>query len=507
MATAAMKAQKLEIPAERTMRRFVEMWKETNFGTWVYTREGKKAWNDKAAFYIERDYSLIEVGDILVADGHVLNFETLNPWTGKAQRMELVMWYDMKSNCPMGWEIMPTENTQAIAAAFRRAVITLGKYPLIAYLDNGKAFRSKYFNGVDFRQTGIAGLFQDLGIHTIFAWPYHGQSKTIERFFGTLHQLELCIPSYVGNSIANKPPRLNRGEPLHRATYDAAGGRPLTMEQTHYAVAWWVDQYINTAQRGHLNGKTPAEVFMQGKGDGVDESKLRHLMMAKAVRQIQRGGIRFNGERYYDPALHGRTHAAQIRYDLQDPSYIYVYSEDGSQLICKALQQNALHPAASILGTDQHREELKQAIALKKDQERDASRIARSVLDDALAANRNRMIAIQSEKIEPQERKPAPLSQSKVLSIESAKKKAQKQRDTAPTYVPPVQKTEIVNELDKYDYLFGLSVKRGLMLREADIEWMEHYESTDEYKRDVAPRYERLRKFYEKNHQSTAQAN
>lgn len=507
MATAAMRAQQLEIPAERTMRRFIAMWKETNFGTWVYTREGKKAWNDKAAFYIERDYSLIEVGDIVVADGHVLNFETLNPWTGKPQRMELIMWYDMKSNCPIGWEIMPTENTQSIAAAFRRAVMTLGKYPLIAYLDNGKAFRSKYFNGVDFRQTGIAGLFQELGIHTIFAWPYHGQSKTVERFFGTLHELEQWVPSYVGNSIAAKPARLNRGENLHRKAYEAAGGRPLTLEETHYVVAKWIDDYIRRPQRGHLNGKTPAEVFMHGQGTGIDESKLRHLLMAKAVRQVRREGIRFLGERYYDGMLHGRTHAVQIKYDLHDPSYILVYSEDGSQFICKAQRQSGIHPAASLLGTDQHREELQQAINLKKQQEKDASSIARKVLADSLAEQRSRMIAIQNEKIEPQQTKAAPLSKSKVLSIESAKKNAQTKREQSPSYIPPVQKPEIVNELDKYDYLFGLSVKDGLTLREADCEWMEQYESTDEYKRDAAPRYERLRKFYGKNRQSAAQAN
>lgn len=128
MARITMEAVGMDfIPSDKTMRRWLEKWKETNFGSWVFTREGKKAWNDKAAFFIERDYSLIEVGDIMVADGHVLNFETINPWTGKAKRMELVMWYDMASNCPLGWEIMPTENTQAIASAFRRACVTLGK--------------------------------------------------------------------------------------------------------------------------------------------------------------------------------------------------------------------------------------------------------------------------------------------------------------------------------------------------------------------------------------------
>ncbi|MFV0420862.1 Mu transposase C-terminal domain-containing protein [Oleidesulfovibrio sp.] len=504
MAAVAMQAKGLAVPAERTMRRFLEQWKSVNFGTWVFTREGKKAWNDKAAFFIERDYNLIEVGDILVADGHVLNFETINPWTGKAQRMELVMWYDMKSNCPMGWEVMPTENTQAIASAFRRAVVALGKLPLIAYLDNGKAFRSKYFNGVDFRQTGIGGLFQELGIHTIFAWPYHGQSKTIERFFGSLHSLEQWVPSYVGRSIGSKPPRLSRGEVMHRKAWDAAGGRPLTLEETHFAIAQWIDEYINTPQRGHLNGKCPAEVVLSGLGSGIDLARLRHLMMSKDVRRISREGIRFMGKRYYAPELYSRTHAVQVRYDIGDLSSIWVYSADGKDCLCEARQVEGIHPAADILGTHEHQTALREAISLKKQQEREATSIVRGVLEDALHDNRERMRVIQNEKITPAEPQPVALSQSKIVSIETAKKQARARREESPVYTPPAQKPEIMNELDKYEYFFNLSVRDGLTLREPDQEWMDAMERSEDFQRDAAQRYERLRKYYARNRASTA---
>lgn len=503
MASAAMRARGLDVPAERTMRRFLDDWKSTNFGTWVFTREGKKAWNDKAAFFIDRDYSLIEVGDILVADGHVLNFETINPWTGKPQRMELVVWYDMKSNCPLGWEIMPTENTQAIASAFRRAVLTLGKYPLVAYLDNGKAFRSKYFNGVDFRQTGIAGLFQELSVHTIFAWPYHGQSKTVERFFGTLHDLEQWVPSYVGRDIESKPPRLNRGEVMHRKVWDASGCRALTMEETHVAVAKWIDDYINRPQRGHLNGKCPAEVFVAGRGPGVDEAKLRHLMMAKEVRKVTREGIKHLGHRYYAPELYSRTHAVQIRYDIADPSSILVYSEDGKRLICEANKVQGIHPAADLLGTEQHRAELREAIGLKKQQEREASSIVREVLVMSVADQRQRMEQLQAEVASKESftASPAvtPLSQAEIRRVEAAKQQALESATIAPAYTPPAEKPGINTELDKYEYLFGLTVREGVNLREADAEWMEYYESTEEYAEVAKRRFDQLRNLYSRN--------
>lgn len=53
---------------------------------WVLHREGEKAFNDKVAPYIERDASLLEAGDVLIADGHTLNFQVINPFTGKPQR-------------------------------------------------------------------------------------------------------------------------------------------------------------------------------------------------------------------------------------------------------------------------------------------------------------------------------------------------------------------------------------------------------------------------------------
>jgi len=496
-ASDAMAARGLHRPSTRTMRRFVDKWRETNFGTWVYTREGRKAWVDKCAFFVNRDYSRIRVGDMLTADGHVLNFETINPATGKPKRMELIMWYDMASNCPVGWEIMPTENTEAIAAAFRRAIITLGKYPLIAYLDNGRAFRSKYFNGVDFKQTGIGGLFGELGVNTIFAWPYHGQSKTVERFFGTMSELEEMVPSFVGRGIEHKPPRLNRGEPLHRAAYEASGGRPLTMEETYVAVSWWIDKYINTPQpRSHLKGKCPAEVLLAGRGEGVDRDKLRHLMLSKKVAKIYRDGIHHNGANYWAEELQNRNHKALIRFDSQQSDSVLVYTEDGSHLICEAMRMGAVHPAASLLGTPEDKKEFERQLEIKGRQEKEASSLVRGVLEDALADNARRM-----EKVLPEEKKAVeenvviPISRAKEQRIAKAIDTARKERENRPLYTPPEEMISIVSEMDKYEYLFKIEHKERLPMREEDTAWMAYYETTNEYRNDEG-RYMKLRKLY-----------
>ena len=378
--------------SESTYRRWLQDWISVNNHIWVFSRKGAKAWNDECARYIERDYNMINVGDVVVADGHVLNFEILNPWTGKPKRMTLIVWLDMKSSYPLGWEIMPTENTKAISAALRRAIICLGKYPQVAYLDNGKAFKSRFFNNVDFDETGFEGLYERLGIKTIFAWPYHGQSKTVERFFGTFAELERWAPTYSGTSIENKPPRMMRGEKIHRRLYNKVeGGNVLTMEQAHRAVAAWFDVYVQRPQRGHLEGRAPIDLFLEEKGPGVDRAELTYLMMTREARVIRRNGINLLGKNYYNPAMYGRKHVAIIKYDLQDMSTIYVFDQD-NEFICDATPVEKDHPAAYALGTSEDQDQLKEHIKLKKHQEKEAGCIAREILElEVLPAHRRQM--------------------------------------------------------------------------------------------------------------------
>ena len=166
-----------DIQSESTFRRWLQRWKERNYHLWVFARKGAKAWNDQCAMYLERNMDLLNVGDVIVADGHNLNFEIINPWTGKAQNhMTLILFYDMASNMPLGWEIMPTENTAAISSALRRAVLRLGKYPRVIYLDNGKAFKSRFFRGSkSFDEAGYAGLYERMGcqnhLRLALPWP------------------------------------------------------------------------------------------------------------------------------------------------------------------------------------------------------------------------------------------------------------------------------------------------------------------------------------------------
>jgi len=470
--------------SDATYRRWLEDWKSKNYHIWVFNREGSKAWNDTCAYYIERDYSLINVGDIVVADGHTLNFEIINPWTGKPKRMILILWYDMKSNFPLGWEIMPTENTQAISAALRRAVIRLGRYPKVAYLDNGRAFKARFFRGVDFDEEGFSGLYERLGIKTIFAWPYHGQSKTVERFFGSFAELERWSPTYVGTSIDRKPPRMLRGERIHRKVHEKlTGGNGITLEQAHRAIASWFDLYVQRPQRGHLEGKSPLELFEEGRGTGVEQAELRFLMMSLEIRHINRNGISFMGKHYYDPALYGRRHPVIVRYDLQDLSSLYVFEKSGEYL-CEALPVEKVHPAANILGTEEDQKKLKENIEFKRYLERDASASARAFLEtDIIPEHRRMMAAIGCD---PQglpypdamKELPEPVeySEARIRADVEELRKLQGGADDV------WRGLEEIPEMDRYERLIEMDVQ-GVLIPKQWQAFMKYYEMTPEYGR------------------------
>jgi len=513
-------AEGLFIPSEPTIRRFIRNYTAECYDEWTLFREGKKAWNDKCAISLLRDWNLVGVGDVVIADGHTLNFETLNPETGKATRMTLLLFYDGASNCPLGWEIMPTENTACIASAFRRTCLMLGKFPRVVYLDNGKAFRAKYFKGCpDFEQAGILGLYKDLGCEVIHAWPYHGQSKPVERFFGTMHDLEVWMPSYTGYDIAHKPARMKRGEDLHRQLYDKLGGRPLSLEETHTQVARWFAEYAMRPQhRTHLHGRTPGEVFMEGRGEGLspaDEQRLVLLMMQKEIRVISKDGFKLNGRLFWHESLASRRHAILVRYDDQlSPHEAHVFTLDG-QFLCTALDREhhriacGLHPAARILGTEEQKAELQAALSLKKSQERSSSATMRGLLKSiVLPETQARMAALEAE---TPKRLTAPTASPKNLiapalpkvtaeeeaALEDAKRQARAAMDASPRYTPSGLK-RWKDSAERYAYLFGVKYEQGLELVTDDAAWMEVYEASPEFERYHKNRYASLRELFER---------
>lgn len=369
------------IPADITFRRYAKWFKDNNYDKWVLARDGEKALSDKVEPYIKRDASLLDVGDILIADGHKLAFQVINPFTGKPCRATLVGFLDWKSTALVGYEIMLEENTQCIASALRNAIINLDMIPKIVYQDNGRAFRAKYFtDDKGFGELGFYGLYAKLGIETVFARPYNARSKVIERFFKEFQEgFEKLMPSYVGSSITNKPAYLKRNEKFHSNLHNAllvggvkrarsgADSSPLppiryipTIEETIKMIDMWL-KFKNSQPCTNAPNKTIAEVLENRKKQNIDKNLLDDLMLATEVKTIQRNGVRFLNCDYFDERLYGLRGKVLVKYNLFDLTNVKVFTPKGEYL-CTAERVTETHPMAKILGTVEDLEDYKQKI-------------------------------------------------------------------------------------------------------------------------------------------------
>ena len=347
------------IPADITFRRYAKWFKDNNYDKWVLARDGEKALSDKVEPYIRRDASLLDVGDILVADGHKLAFQVINPFTGKPCRATLVGFLDWKSTALVGYEIMLEENTQCIASALRNAIINLDMIPKIVYQDNGRAFRAKYFtDDKGFGELGFYGLYAKLGIETVFARPYNARSKVIERFFKEFQEgFEKLMPSYVGSSINNKPAYLKRNEKFHSNLHN---DYIPTIEETIKMIDMWL-KFKNSQPCTNAPNMTIAEVLENRKKQNIDKSLLEDLMLATEVKTIQRNGVRFLNCDYFDERLYGLRGKVLVKYNLFDLTNVKVFTPKGEYL-CTAERVTETHPMAKILGTVEDLEDYKQKI-------------------------------------------------------------------------------------------------------------------------------------------------
>lgn len=351
------------IPADITFRRYAKWFKDNNYDKWILARDGEKALSDKVEPYIKRDASLLEVGDILVADGHKLAFQVINPFTGKPTRATLVGFLDWKSTALVGYEIMLEENTQCIASALRNAIINLDMIPKVVYQDNGRAFRAKYFtDDKSFTELGFQGLYSKLGIETVFARPYNAKAKVIERFFKEFQEgFEKLLPSYVGSCIANKPAYMMRNEKFHKNLHNEY---IPTIDETIKMIDIWLN-FKNSQPCPNALDKTIAEVLAERKTQNVDINTLDDLMLASEIKTIQRNGIRFLNCDYFDERLYGFKSKVLIKYNLFDLTSIKVFTTKGEYL-CTAERVTETHPMAKLLGDVKDFEDYKQKIVKQR---------------------------------------------------------------------------------------------------------------------------------------------
>ena len=436
----------------QTFRRFANNYRNKHYDEWIFAREGQKALRDKVQPYITRDISKLEVGDVLVADGHRLAVQCINPYTGKPCRPTLIGYLDWKSTALVGYEIMLEENTQAITSALRNSIINLGKIPKICYQDNGKAFKSKFFKG-NLQECGIQGLFDKLGIIPVFAQPYNARAKVIERFFRELQDgFERLMPSFVGANIMDKPAYLNRNEDFHKKVHN---DYIPTIEQLSKMLDYYME-YYRSLECPNVKGKTIGEVFGSGKGSGIDLEKLDDLMMSKEIRTINRDGIRFLNADYYNDCLYGLKERVQIKYSLLDLAKIKVYTLN-NEFICYANRVMPIHPMAAYLGDVKDQEELKQKLKQQKSLEKQTVKKVQK--------------HFKSEHIKPLEWQNKP---TKAIELKTNKVFSNKQEEKV---VEDISDKKFMTRYERYEW----HLKNGFS-NDKEVAWFKEYETTEEFK-------------------------
>ena len=470
-----------------TWRRWLKDYEKHNAGVICLAREGMKAYQDLYGPYITRDAGLLEVGQCLVADGKTLNFFIRHPETGRPCRMTLVVFFDWSSRYPAGWQIMPTENQISILAAFRNAVQALGRYPDMVYLDNGRAFKSKLFTDTDPDFEEMTGLYARVGTAVTFAKPYNGRSKVVERFFKTVQeQLEFMMPSYCGDSITTKPPWMHRNEKFQRAWHEARtqGWIPSIRE-----AAVIIDRYFHWyGQQPHSDlDSPPADLFLAGRGPGVDTLQLNHDFLMRKEVCPRNCRVTLWGIDYESDCLHNLSRKEPIlaMIDTANLDQICCYTKDGIYL-GEAFPVQACHPMARRFGDqvalDQVIYQNKRQATLAKNTRKQLT--ALGVTKDAqdslnilpFAGKRPKEPVLPA----PEKKGPAPeaLSEKEVKRIEAAVKEAEEAMDSQPKIKRPKY---WLSDLAHYEWCFKCQYEHGQQLDPADVSFMKKFEGLPEF--------------------------
>lgn len=354
------RVQKKEIGCSyRTMLRWVEDWKLDHLEEWTLAREGMKAYREKVNRTVLRDWSLVSVGDCWISDGHTIEVMLIDPRDGKPRKHEIIAWFDASSRMPVGAAINLTENTEVIQLSFRNAALFCGYKPLVVYVDNGKAYKGKYFSGskksAEDIEIEIQGVFARLGIEVVNSLPYNAKAKTIERWWQDLqNQVERLMPGWTGNHAMAKPANMARDEKWQKQQFPH---KAVTIEQFKEIFEYWAINIYGSKPHPEYKDKTRLEVFNEGSAAipherRISPEELNHMLMVIEKKRITNQGITINKTIYWDEALVryvGRD--LIVRWDFWDIRSILVYDEK-DQFICQAPMRRFQDPLVKLRGDE-----------------------------------------------------------------------------------------------------------------------------------------------------------
>lgn len=291
-------------------------------------REGEHAFRDMLPS-MDRDKKDIGSNDVWFSDHHHIDVFTKNEERSKPCRMWLTVFFDARSNKVISYICRNADPDAAVIKQTLKKGMEEHGVPNELYFDNGKDYRSKAF-----RQDFELSLVHQIGIENIYATPYHGQAKTVERFFKTFTE-RFCkmLPTYTGKDAKNRP------EMMQVSDEDIMAIAP-SIEEFLFCLDNYMEDYNHTPSRGKdLDGKSPDEVYYQNlsvKKMITDRKALDLLCGTFDIRTVGKNGIRFKNRYYWNEGLLPYLNKkVVINYTSDNMDLLYVFDED-RRAICTA---------------------------------------------------------------------------------------------------------------------------------------------------------------------------
>ena len=294
----------------------------------VYYREGEKAFRDLLPS-MERSKLDIASNDIWFSDHHLVDTFVKSTDGKRAVRPWLTVFFDARSNRVVSFVVREADpNATVVKKCFRFGVEQNG-VPNEVYFDNGKDYRSKSFSK-DYPMS----LINQLGIGMIYATPYHGQAKTVERFFGTFtDRFSRLFHTYTGRNAKERP------ECMQTTNAEIIRLAP-TMEDYIEAVAAYISEYNRTPNSGRdMGNHSPDQVYQENlkiKRVIRDHDALRLLCGNSEQRTVHKNGISIKNNSYFNDAL--LVHLGErviVTYDPENIDKVAVFDME-NKAICMA---------------------------------------------------------------------------------------------------------------------------------------------------------------------------
>lgn len=394
---------------------------------------GRKTGSELRALntYVKRDWSVLQVNDVWVGDGHAMKLKVAHPEHGRPFIPEVTLIMDAPCRFIVGWSASLAENVLAVADALRYGVERYG-IPAIYYSDNGGGEKNWMLDG------DITGMLPRLGINHQTGIPGNPQGRgIIERVHQTiLYRIARQFETYHGTGADRDTIRQVSTAVISLDKAKRKGATQLTPKQ-QWAVgklpSW--NQFLDAVQAGvdwynneHVHseiGMTPAQkrrqLMEKMNPDDlvfVTPVEARDLFRPSTLRVAQRGWLQlFNNYYFSAKLLDVDGQKVQVMFDIHDPSQVIVRKQDGTFVCYAELDGNK-------------RDAFPMPFVEKTRQERSDRRL-KNVLEkaDEIQAERNPVVTIEHQQgFELLRTKPKAKQEATPIFLTKADKEAWEQR-------------------------------------------------------------------------------